>query len=131
MRLAVGAIIRWHTDRTTPPKRKRFLCVCPDRGWFLMLNSRDLWGESVLMHAADANGALDRDSYAELGALIAPPLGRVASQLLNGDAEVLGVVGRATLRRLLDAVNDADTLIDDERTIVLDAISAALAGIDV
>lgn len=129
MTLRVGAIVRWHTQWTQPPKRKRFLCVDAGRNWFLMLNSRDLWGPSVALPAADAGGGLDHDSFAELATVLAAPP-TLAAMLADGSAEVRGHVGRATLRRLLAAVNKADTLPDGQRTVILAAIEAALAGTD-
>ena len=126
--IPVGAIVRWHTAKTHPPKHKRFLCVVPDRGWFFMVNTRDLWGASVELPAADAGGGLDHDSFAELGAVIEVSAMDLAAMIDDGRAILLGGVGRATLRRLRAAVEGADTLTDDEREVTLAAIESALAG---
>lgn len=124
----VGAIVRWRTLHTRPPKHKRFLCVVPDLGWFFMLNTRDLWGASVELPAADAGGGLDHDSFAELGGLIELPAADLAAMLDDGRARRLGAVGRATLRRVRAAVEQADTLSEADRAIVLAALESALVG---
>ncbi|MGC8476312.1 MAG: hypothetical protein ACP5NP_08160 [Acetobacteraceae bacterium] len=78
--------------------------------------------------AADAGGGLDHDSFAELGGLIELPAADLAAMLDDGRARRLGAVGRATLRRVRAAVEQADTLSEADRAIVLAAIESALAG---
>jgi hypothetical protein len=124
--LAAGVIVRWHAAHTTPPKMKRFICCCPARGWFLMINTRNVWGHSLLLPAACAGGGLDYDSYVELAAVVERRPADLAAAVASGQAALIGRLDRWGLRQLQAAVGLADTLADRERAVIEQAIAEAL-----
>lgn len=127
--LRAGLILRWHTSALHhAPKRKRFICACPVQGWFFLINSRDLWGRSLALAAANCGGALDHDSFVELRAVIPRNPADLAAALLTGRADMLGALDRWALRQLQAAVAAAETLTGEQIAAIERAIAETLAA---
>jgi hypothetical protein len=107
--LRPGDVVAVFDATTRPPKTKRMIAVAVAEGWFLRINTRELWRPHLPMAARENPGCLDHDSFIELRGLLDLDMDELSEMLDRREAQVLGRIGAATARALVAAVGATPT----------------------
>ncbi len=102
IRLRVLDVIRIRDEHIKPPGPKFIVCVEPDKGLFLRINS-DGWRDGSVSIAVAAHSAfLRHDSYIECGELLEPDSFIIERALADGG--IRGRIDTAMARAICDAL---------------------------
>jgi hypothetical protein len=104
-------VLRLWDRHTHPNKVKRHICVCPQKQFFLRINTEPIFRPNHLIYAS-ANPFLDHDSYVELQQMVR----HIAYEI--GRAEHLGRMSLVQARGLIRAVHEAETLSQDDKEFI-------------
>jgi hypothetical protein len=104
-------VVRIFDRHTRPNKRKWHICVCDGRQLFLRINSEPVFLPHHLLLASN-NLFLHHDSYVELQQLVR----HVADDIAQ--AEHLGVLTLQEARKLVAAVEQAETLSEEHKDLI-------------
>jgi hypothetical protein len=118
-----GDVVRVFDNLTDPPKYKRLICVDREQGWFFRLNSRPIWKPNMLIPHEGNETWLEHNTYVHLNILEFDDT--VVEESLKVPANFLGEISDGVRERLIEAVESASTLTQEQK----DAICANLRSV--
>jgi hypothetical protein len=115
MAIAPRDVIRIY-DRFTRPNKPKHICVCDQRQLFLRIDSDAVYQPHHPILRADNPSFLTHDSYVELQQL----LRHVADDIAQ--ARYLGRMSLHEARKLVDAVEKAETLNEEHKQVIRECL---------
>lgn len=127
--LKAGAIIRFHTLVTDPPKFKWFLVVCLEPLTCFIINTEIPPYYSIEAREAlkvqvkiqkSKDSCFDGDCWLDCFRLIEEfTFDEMFHKCCNGDAVIKGHLCQETLNNIMEVVNDCDTLTPIEKNLII------------
>lgn len=112
-----GDVVRVWDRQVKPAKFKRLICIDPDKQQFQRINSKPIFKPHHPIPASDAV-FVDHDSYVELRQLVRPFAYEIEQ------AEHLGSLTAEQARSLLEAVEQAETLSQEQKDLIAQRLSS-------
>lgn len=116
VKIRPGDVVRVWDTRTHPPKHKRHICVCAEKQLFLRINSSSIFQPHHPLNPQECD-FIEHASYVELTNLV-----RNRAYELQ-QAEIIGRLRQRIANDLLDAIQAADTLSDDEKDFIRERLT--------
>ena len=125
MPLQPGDVVRLFDNLATPPKWKRFVCVSPEDGWFMRINSepRHDARRNVQLPRKGNECCLEHDSYLDLYSILEFD-DSVVDDSLQMPANDLGPLSKESLYELINATRSAVTLTPEQQEKVCGNLAA-------
>jgi hypothetical protein len=132
--LMPGAVIRYHTTVTTPPKPKWFLVVCLQPFTCLIINSdipryyqfsaRHMLADQVELKVVTEPCNLDNDCWLDCTKLYSEcTFDEMYNRCCSHDAQIKGRLSSETIRTVMDVVDDSYTLTQVDKNLILSNLS--------
>lgn len=98
--LKAGDVIHLHCLSTKPPKNKFAVCVCPERNWYFLINSKPWWRKDTQVEiGVNELGCLKQTSHIDTSKIMYFGPGEMTS------ASIKGFLRDDVKNRIKEAVN--------------------------
>jgi hypothetical protein len=122
--LRAGDVVVLFDGTIRPPKHKWFLCVSPANGWFLRINTKEIFRPCFALRARE-DPCIEHDCFIELRGRIEFDRYDI-DESLKYPANHKGRLTDRTLRRLVEHLPQAPTLTPEEMELMLAELRAVL-----
>jgi len=124
---AVGEVVWALSDQVEAAgkpyvKPKYHLCVCVTERIYFFINSSDKFADSFAITHEEFRALPNPVSFVGCGSTLRIP----DAHMVRMKARSLGRLPDETLTRLMDFVNSAESIVEEEKELIVDALAGAL-----